>query len=1121
MAPSPREVFDDPLSFWADLTASSDARFEGQNFERKEVCRAGANGSVSKTALNAFRTEEMAGTISGFANTNHIGGLLVLGISSNGEVKGLGHLNEEQRNAVTRVDQLLVNQDAEVKLFDCQTSDGRNDSICLIFVPYQPAAICETIARPARAWRRQGPQDCLLTDAQKEQLRRDKHIVDFEHSMCAPFDAAALDSGVLHEFRQSRLAEAHYNRTDEELLYEAGAIVRNREGHDFTKAGCLFFASNPQRILSYSYIRLLRFDVPVADRDQRGLPTFERNFTGPLTKQIRDVRTFLQESAFFKTYQRRNSDGGFAEEPELPFIAVDEAIVNAVAHRDYGIQLPIQCEKYTDGFVVTSPGSILQPVDIPASFSLDSTRLQHMPRNPTLLEWLKSLKDARGAAFVRALSEGTRRMRDEMAKLGLPAPLYKVTDSQTTVILYSNAQQREADLKAAAGEETTEFVNLYPIRVVGGEEGQSREQAAQKRHDILRALQAKLETDNWYADRIAFGRLTAHRRGSAISVPGDVADILSLFPAYTFQVREYWDRTYLVVDYALTVQSLLSVTAVLRYMSSERLLGITAIAKWKGWQRGKIVAADEEWCRIWLFDYSTEERVASRQVIPRLPRRLLDEVLGQARVTFDLSREIKRSSLALQPNASRERADKTQATVGDLVANIFPLSVGNSRVELNPRPLPLSRRGDGQRALRVDILEEPEVEFSHHHASSDIREGITKFGSYDDRPRDIELVPVCTPELRDQMRSLIERLRGGKFKYKGAERTFSTRLTYSSIITADVGAIQSECARLIEHHPEWVGNVGHERVFLVYSPEAGYALDDEKSPYYETKRLLLESGIPCQMVDTPTLLNPDFKDLNLALNIAAKAGTAPWVLPESIPDADFFVGLSYTQSSRSASERFMGFANVFNEYGRWEFYSGSTSTFAYEDRIEAYERLIFDTLSRLQLPETPSICFHYSAKFSRDDRSAILRAARRVRPQGRYMFVWINKDHNVRLYDSSPETDGSLSRGSYVIASNNQIYLSTTGSNPYRKVLGTPHALEINVHTEVPVGATRGPVDLRAVATQILSLTKLNWASTDSLSAEPITTKYAGDIAYLTAAFMRQGREFRLHPSLERTPWFI
>ena len=75
------------------------------------------------------------------------------------------------------------------------------------------------------------------------------------------------------------------------------------------------------------------------------------------------------------------------------------------------------------------------------------------------------------------------------------------------------------------------------------------------------------------------------------------------------------------------------------------------------------------------------------------------------------------------------------------------------------------------------------------------------------------------------------------------------------------------------------------------------------------------------MVDTGTLRNPDWKDLNLSLNIIAKCGVTPWVLPDKIPDADFFVGLSYTQSRDGRS--ILGFANVFNEYGKWEFYTGT------------------------------------------------------------------------------------------------------------------------------------------------------------------------------------------------------
>ena len=85
------------------------------------------------------------------------------------------------------------------------------------------------------------------------------------------------------------------------------------------------------------------------------------------------------------------------------------------------------------------------------------------------------------------------------------------------------------------------------------------------------------------------------------------------------------------------------------------------------------------------------------------------------------------------------------------------------------------------------------------------------------------------------------------------------------------------------------------------------------------------------------------------------------------------------------------------------------------------------------------------------------------------------------------------------------------------------HALEfeITVWTHPPNGQKRSEPDLHGLARQILALTKLNWASSDALVGEPITTKYAGDIAYLTAAFMRQGRTFKLHPALERTPWFL
>jgi argonaute-like protein implicated in RNA metabolism and viral defense len=221
----------------------------------------------------------------------------------------------------------------------------------------------------------------------------------------------------------------------------------------------------------------------------------------------------------------------------------------------------------------------------------------------------------------------------------------------------------------------------------------------------------------------------------------------------------------------------------------------------------------------------------------------------------------------------------------------------------------------------------------------------------------------------------------------------------------------------------------------------------------------------------------------------------------------------------------LGYATVFNEFGRWEFYSGNTEAFSYEERDRFFSQLTENTLNQLvrnrTLSDRPHIYFHYSAKFSREDIANIVKAARRVRPFGTYCFVSINSHHNVRLYDSRPETDGSLSRGSYIVTSPRQLIISTTGYNPYRKSLGTPKPLEVTIWVDQPQGESFVSPDLKALANQILSLTKLNWASTDSLCGEPITIKYAGDIAYLTDAFLRQNGSFKLHPVLEKTPWFI
>lgn len=1125
MMPTPHEVFDNPIAHWAFIIAPVDTDFEGQFFDRKEAGRPAPGMAVLSSGQMNQLMDQVRETVSAFANINKIGGLLVVGISKTGEVKGINHLNDEQRSRLTNIAALLRNQAVQTKFVACQDAASTPRTICLFFVPYMPQAICETLENSPRAWERSGSQNIIINQHRREQIMRDKRVVDFEQMYCGPFDSAEIDTGILEEFRQGRLTTTDGDLPSERLLHQAGAIIKDGLQGDrlFTKAGFLFFAANPQRLLPKAYIRLLRFDTLLAG--PRSLPTLDKTFDGPIAKQIKDMRVFIRESGFFKTYQRRNPGGGFSEEPEFPFIAVDEAIVNAVAHRDYAVDLPIECAYYRDAFVVKNPGRVLQRNhDVPEHFSLDNIELDHQPRNAHLTEWLRTMRGPQGSPFIQALAEGTRRMRQEMELLGLPAPVYDVSPAQTRVTLYSKAPEREAALQADLYGETAGATNLFPLTFLG-EDGLSLgyQDIRVRQKDILAALRRTLQSQDWFIDSQRFGRIVAHRRSSDIAIPQAVSSILRFYPAYSMELRSHFGQYYLCVDYVLVVKNVRTMQKLLADMPASELVNRRAVAQVEQeWLPGRIVSVDTEWSVIYLYDLSEEKPVPNTKIIPDLPSPVLKQLLQKHRLFFDLHREIKKHSLRSERNASRTRFDYTRYIAQELSEVVFPLIMPGLRVTMSPQPAPLYRGSLSGNGFQLRGLREPFVAFNKKAEDTNIRDGITQYGAWETGPRTIELVPVCLIDQRQNMAALIEQLKTGKYKYRGSERTFGVRLTYSSIVTAnDPADVVRQCQRLLQEHPEWPQRHDLNQLFLVHTPEAGYESDDEGSPYYRAKSMLLESGMPCQMVDTPSLEQPDMKDLNLALNIITKCGSTPWVLPDAIPDADFFIGLSYTQSRRSGGQRLMGYANVFNQYGRWMFYWANTETFAYENRQHHYKELVTHTLSELSLSESPNIYFHYSAEFSREDREAILAAARHVRPRGTYSFVWINSHHQVRLYDTRPETDGSIPRGSYIAGSSRQIYLSTTGFNPYRRTVGTPQVLEANAWVERPNNVPSGPPDLRSLAMQLLSLTKLNWASTDSLCAEPITIKYAGAIAYLTDAFLRQGGTFRLHPRLQKTPWFL
>lgn len=1104
-------MFENPESYISWMTSHD---VEGQYFDRKEVRI--HNGKIDDTK------DSIVKTVSAFANSR--GGLLVLGIADNGTIIGIDHLNEEQRNSLVSVyNQRLVNQSARSKQWQYQ-----NKTLLLIYVPEGTSGICETTGSKVEAWKREMANSWPLTTTARETLiiERSKK---FEQLPICEYDFLLIHKTVYELFKKAQIEryEASFQSDDAFFLQNIGACRKENGILKFTNAGYLFFANNPRSYIPSAYIRFLKYECEIKDFANPGTCIFDKDFDGCLPEILRKIRAFVFESPYFRRYSYRNPQGsGIIEENEYPLHAVEEAIVNAIIHRDYQSNDPIVCTAYRDAFIVKSPGRFNQPDYVPNEFDLGTIDLFSTPRNRTIVDWIRSIKDESGRDFVKSLAEGTRTILESTIQMGLPAPRYK-TNGYTLVTFYNNYKVREAKYHAFSKQLTNESCNLFRINIFNKNENSTSYPLREVKEQIFKLLKDKLQNSGWFIDSEFGHRIVAHPKGNYIELNHLASKFIQIFSAYTFLIYQMGMDLYLSVDYDIQVKSICK----LKNLIPLNIIDFRhkrAIAKYGGniWHSGEIEDSTEFYARVRLFELERTEDIKTDDIIPRLSNKEIKGVLRGMGVYFDLDKKVKEYSLASSLNSSKERYGKINEIIKVISREIFPLSYNGYIAQVSEMPTNLQEANPQLpdsiiQPFSLYKLEEPKVQFNGNGVEDKIASGLSKYGAYSLTPKDIEIIPFCLFGYEEKMQQLLAVLQTGSNTFKGMERTFGTHIKYTSIISKNnADDFLQEIERLLLQNPSWEGDLN--RIFLIHVPEDQYDIFDINSPYFSLKEFLLEKGVPVQMIDSDTLDNHNFKDLNLALNIVAKTGSIPWVLHSKLPDADIFIGLSYAQyKTNEQIYRTMGYANVFNSYGQWTYYKGNAQAFNFHEKGKYFYQLVKDTLTALQntLNESPSIYIHYSDKFSKDDKEQILKAVQLIRPKATVTFVWLNTGHNIRMFDGRVEGNGSLARGSYVTTTPKQFYLSTTGYNILRKIVGTPVMIEVNSNIEPYKEGQIIP--FRTIAQHLLALTKLNWASSQSVNSEPVTIKYARDIAKLSKVFLQRKGTFKLHKALEKTPWFI
>ncbi|MEO5372204.1 MAG: putative DNA binding domain-containing protein [Magnetococcus sp. DMHC-1] len=139
-----------------------------------------------------------------------------------------------------------------------------------------------------------------------------------------------------------------------------------------TVAGVLMCSRQPARWLSHAFIMAVRYRGVRQDTNQQ-LDAAEIH--GPLDEQIRHALLFVERN--MRVAARKIP--GRVEMPQFSLRAVFEAVVNAVAHRDYAIAgSKIRLFMFDDRLELYSPGAL------PNTLTIDSLPLRQVTRNELL-----------------------------------------------------------------------------------------------------------------------------------------------------------------------------------------------------------------------------------------------------------------------------------------------------------------------------------------------------------------------------------------------------------------------------------------------------------------------------------------------------------------------------------------------------------------------------------------------------------------------------------------------------------------------------------------------------------------------------------------------------------------
>jgi ATP-dependent DNA helicase RecG len=204
-------------------------------------------------------------------------------------------------------------------------------------------------------------------------------------------------------------------RIEDDVLKDSNEhLIENlqlNENEFLKRAAILLFHSNPEKYVSGAYIKIGFF---ATDDDLK----YQDEIHGNLFEQIEKTMDLL----FTKYIKANISYEGInrVEKFEYPKDAIREALLNAIAHKDYSGGTPIQISVYDNKIIFWNEGQL------PENWTIENLIVKHAsrPYNPDIANALFR------SGYIESWGRGTIKILNECIKAGIPEPVFRYNSSE-------------------------------------------------------------------------------------------------------------------------------------------------------------------------------------------------------------------------------------------------------------------------------------------------------------------------------------------------------------------------------------------------------------------------------------------------------------------------------------------------------------------------------------------------------------------------------------------------------------------------------------------------------------------------------------------------------------------